>query len=387
MNREFHSQYPFALEDSVTQATAIDFLVRKRLDPPHSWSKLIEIDDDWMRISLLAQSVITAYKDQARVGAKRDMGGYRYWLRNHAFDFFKKRLNDMHELCLVSSGMTLPHVARFPSGSWSLQFNFTLRKPYISRDDTDLHILDNPIKKEWVFKVPYIAPSQWKGALRSAMVQELVSKLDERQIDRDKFAEERLQLYRLFGNEKDGASKFLDRALARHILEAMPDDEQAKQEWIKNLEDKTKEVGFDFESELVRKGYRQRDIEGFQGSLHFYPTYFSQIGLEVINPHDRRYGAGEQPIYFECVPKDADGIFALFCMPICDPDTGDEAAIHQAEKDLEAAAKGIRAMMTCYGFGAKTSSGFGVAEIDAVAATIKPEEFRKHWLTAWEEST
>ena len=74
-------------------------------------------------------------------------------------------------------------------------------------------------------------------------------------------------------------------------------------------------------------------------------------------------------------------------MPICDPDAGDEAAIHQAEKDLEAAAKGIRAMMTRYGFGAKTSSGFGVAEINAVAATIKPEEFRKHWQTAWEEST
>jgi len=75
MNCEFHSHYPFALKDGVAQAFAIDFLVRKQPNPPTRWTEPREIEDDWMRLMILSQAVATDYKEQARVGMRRDAGG------------------------------------------------------------------------------------------------------------------------------------------------------------------------------------------------------------------------------------------------------------------------------------------------------------------------
>ena len=56
-----------------------------------------------------------------------------------------------------------------PPYSFLLQFKFALYKPYISRDEQDFYIIDNPIRKDKVFGLPYIAPSSWKGSLRAAI--------------------------------------------------------------------------------------------------------------------------------------------------------------------------------------------------------------------------
>ncbi|RZN14591.1 MAG: hypothetical protein EF812_05025, partial [Methanosarcinales archaeon] len=45
-----------------------------------------------------------------------------------------------------------------PEYSFTLQFTFTLEKPYISRDEQEFHIIDNPIRKDRVFGLPYVAP-------------------------------------------------------------------------------------------------------------------------------------------------------------------------------------------------------------------------------------
>ncbi|HPW72367.1 MAG TPA: RAMP superfamily CRISPR-associated protein [Methanothrix sp.] len=288
-------------------------------------------------------------------------------------------LNDLEKF---QPGIPHDFSSIFPPSSWSLHLSFTLRKPYISRDDTDFYILDNPVKKEWIFKVPYIAPSQWKGALRSAMMQELVSGLNCGQIDEGGFKEERLRLWRLFGNEKDGTSDFLNRSLARHLMGSMPEDEEGKHEWKKRLEAKTKEVDESFESELSHRGYHVGDIEGFQGCLHFYPTYFDRIGLEVINPHDRETGAGKNPIYFECVPAGTKGTFTLLYVPLFGPEVTEE----EAKADLKAVARGVKAMMTRYGFGAKTSSGFGVVDEEQVNAMLEPKGYQDIWQEAWSEA-
>ena len=379
MKYELMSQYPFFLKDSVTQAFTIDFLVHKQSEPPTRWTETSEIDDDWMRLMLLSQAIASPYKEQARVGMRRDAGGYRYWLKSRSSAFLQKRLHEMRAINLTASDAHNPSISRLPHGSWSLNISFTLRKPYISQDDTDFYIIDNPVKKEWVFKVPYIAPSQWKGALRSAMMQELVSWLNCGQIDEGDFKEERLRLWRLFGNEKDGTSDFLNRSLARHLMGSMPEDEEGKHEWKKRLEAKTKEVDESFESELSHRGYHVGDIEGFQGCLHFYPTYFDRIGLEVINPHDRETGAGKNPIYFECVPAGTKGTFTLLYVPLFGPEVTEE----EAKADLKAVARGVKAMMTRYGFGAKTSSGFGVADEKSVEAKTEPSDFKQAWLDGW----
>lgn len=263
----------------------------------------------------------------------------------------------LEELALKTS---VPDLTTFPPGSWAVQFTFTLRKPYISKDDTEFYILDNPMKKEWVFKVPYVAPSQWKGALRAAMIQDLVDTFVSAEINENTFVRKRLQLYRLFGNEKDGTAEFLNRIWARHRVGSQPENENHQKEWENRFRRVLAEVAGEFERELRNEGYRDGNIEGFQGRLHFYPTYFDSIGLEVINPHNRETGAGKLPIYFECVPQGAKGTFTLVYVPLGVKD--EEQAKREAKEDLQAVAAGLQAMMTKYGFGAKTSSGFGVAE-------------------------
>ncbi|OAG28551.1 RAMP superfamily CRISPR-associated protein [Thermodesulfatator autotrophicus] len=259
---------------------------------------------------------------------------------------------------------SFPDLALFPPGAWAMQVHFTLRKPYISKDDVDFYILDNPVKKEWVFKVPYVAPSQWKGALRAAMMRMLVDDLRSGQKNETEFVQERLRLYRLFGNEKDGTAEFLNRALTLHLVGPRPEDEEQAKEWEKRYKQTYEQMAREFEERVRSEGYRKDNVEGFQGALHFYPTFFDRIGLEVINPHDRKTGAGKNPIYFECVPAGTQGVFTLLYVPL-------DADEETTKSDLEAVVKGIRSMLTQYGFGAKTSSGYGVAEDELITGVVK----------------
>jgi len=238
----------------------------------------------------------------------------------------------------------LPNLTLFPPGSCAIQLTFTLRKPYISKDDTDFYILDNPLKKEHVFKVPYVAPSQWKGALRATMTKDLAAwwqslpghARQKREV-RKQFVQRRLQITRLFGNEKGVlVDDFQFEAYLDHVVE----DERLNRWYRRALRCLYAPTGF------------------LAGRLHFYPTFFDKIGLEVINPHPRDTGAGKNPIYFEAVPAGTKGVFTLLYVPLGAGPT-DETACAQ---DLAAVACGVQAMLTVYGFGAKTSSGYGVAD-------------------------
>lgn len=336
MKHEFHAQYPLALQHDIIQAAAIEYLARKSSHIPERWTDLPEAEDDWARLCLLAQAIATARKEEARAGLKQDPSGYRYWLEKHGAIFLERQVDYLTRLGLLSDGTGLPDVAIFPAGSWVIHFSFVLRKPYISRDDCDLYIIDNPIKKEWVFKVPYIAPSQWKGVLHSSMIRHLAAQKSD--LADDEWLQRRIQLVRLFGNEKDVGlddtkyESFLDQQ--RPAL-AGPGRERLKH--------------------LTRTGF-------ITGHLHFYPTFFNCIGLEVINPHPRDTGSGKQPIYLESVPIGAKGAFTLLYTPLTGKDLNGAAIRQHANADLESVAAGIKAMLTFYGFGGKTSSGFGVAE-------------------------
>ncbi len=249
----------------------------------------------------------------------------------------------------------IPRVSEFPSGSWAIQITFTLRKPYISRDDIDFYIIDNPVKKEWVFKVPYVAPSQWKGALRAAMVRKLVEWWHNQNTkDPKEFASRRFRMALLFGDEK-GEESVSIKGLAKY-LDEVGGDEAAK-----------------LFREKVRKYFsipEDKPMPHFQGHLHFYPTFFDRIGLEVINPHDRKTGASAKgPIYFECVPAGTRGVFTVLYLPSDLSDKPEEAQ-NQAKRDLKAVLRGLYAMFKRYGFGAKTSSGYGVVK-DVTCKVLK----------------
>ncbi len=206
-----------------------------------------------------------------------------------------------------------------PPYSVFLQFKFTLATPYISRDDEAFYIHENPVRKDKVFKVPMVSGSSWKGNMRWVM------RKNAGLIDEDPKTEDNKEIIRLFGNEKGNKEEFK------------------------------------------------------RGRLNFYPTFFDQIGLEVINPHNRNTKAGKNPLYIESVPVDADGIFSLLYVPF-DLMGRQEGEVKKAvAKDLELICTAIKEMMLTYGFSAKKSSGFGVVKdkLDSGQLNIKGMDLPK----------
>lgn len=336
---EFHARYSLSLKPDPVQMEAIDYLTGKINQPPKSWQELGEVSDPTTRLALLTQAIMTAYKDYSRVGRRRDAGllGSLGRLELHYKDLCK---NFLYPLCLDP---VIPDISMFPQGSWAMSFRFKLRKPYISRDDTDFYIIDNPIRKEWIFKLPYIAGSQWKGALRAAMVKQLADTAGS--LSKEEFANRRFCLSLLFGDVKGGEQGDI-KDLAKYLDNANTD--------AANLYRKK-----------IREYFKIKDDEALPshtGFLIFYPTYFTQIGLEVINPHDRETGTGAQPIYFESVPSGAEGTFVLLYVPYNLTGKGQDKIKEAMAADICLVTEGIRAMMLQYGFGAKTSSGHGTAK-------------------------
>lgn len=189
----------------------------------------------------------------------------------------------------------------FPPFSFFLQFEFFLARPYLSKDDEEFYIIDNPVTKDKVFKVPMVSASSWKGNLRwtAREIEGLNPVIPDTPL-----------IKRLFGNEKSS-------------------EEETKQDFNR-------------------------------GRLQFYPTFFDQIGLEVINPHDRKTKAGIMPIYIESVPEGAAGTFSLLYVPFDLMGRPYNEVREEVRKDLYRAYYSLMVMMLTYGFSAKKSSGFGV---------------------------
>ena len=191
---------------------------------------------------------------------------------------------------LVTPSLEVTHL---PSGSFLLQFTFSLEKPYLSGDDNDFYIIDNPVVRDKVFRWPMVRPSSWKGSLRHALWQLSYKKNHE-------------QIQRIFGDIRD-------------------------------------------------------DNTGKAGRLSLYPTFFDKTDLEIINPHSRSDRVGKNPILFESVPRNSRGTFTVLYVPFDRVGENRSETFLEVADDLRLIFDGIKAMMTVYGFGAKTSSGFGLA--------------------------
>jgi CRISPR-associated protein Cmr2 len=84
------------------------------------------------------------------------------------------------------------------------------------------------------------------------------------------------------------------------------------------------------------------------------------VGFEVINPHDRARRAGTQPITYEVVPPGARASLHLLYAPT--PGQTDRQGVDRGvvlARLLDAAKK----LVTVYGFSAKRTAGWGLAEI------------------------
>jgi CRISPR-associated protein Cmr2 len=202
--------------------------------------------------------------------------------------------------------------------SWlAIAVEFELLTPWYSKDDRLFHVLDNPVRKDRVFGVPYMAAASWKGMLRWAC---------------------RMQA-----------------GLRDHLESGKRFEEWNDPDWVLHLFGNEKGEEEDFH----------------QGALGFYPTWFDKICFEVINPHDRSRRAGTQPIYYEVVPgrrpkagdtneyeEGGKGFLRLLYAPW----PGMKPSGHPAEALPKLLAAG-KVLLTTYGISAKRTVGWGTAEI------------------------
>jgi len=325
------------------------------------------------RAELLCTALPTPLKELARAHYRSQILFIDKNGRSQATNQITRELERLRSLGLERS--IFEALAVLPPYSLGIEFSFTLFRPYLSRDDDAFYIIDNPVRKEKVFKVPYVAPISWKGSLRTAATRDLIIEMNGmipdpvpeagEELDRlyEQLWSRRAQRVLLFGNEKEANEDAINDWLAGQLFSEKLDDPD---------KNRSKRLQISFDKYLKDKGYRTERIKGRQGRLFFFPTYFDQIGLEVINPHDRKRGVGTNPILFECVPRGAKGCFNLLYIPFdypgldlgtCSSVTPDQSAlIAQIQADLPVITRVIQALFTVYGFGAKTSSGYGTVE-------------------------
>ncbi|MEJ5376506.1 MAG: RAMP superfamily CRISPR-associated protein [bacterium] len=218
---------------------------------------------------------------------------------------------------------------RIPQLGWlAIEVSFTLQTPWYSKDDRLFHVLDNPVRKDPVFGVPYMSAASWKGVLRWAC---------------------RMQA-----------------GLREHLSNGKRFEDWNDPGWILHLFGNEKRKGQDFH----------------QGASVFYPTWFDKIGFEVINPHDRRRPAGTQPILYEVVPgrrPKADnpqeledggkGSLRLLYAPL----PGAKQTAQRADF-LPRLLEAIEQLLTKYGISAKRTVGWGTAEITTWRGWLKEQE-------------
>jgi CRISPR-associated protein Cmr2 len=194
----------------------------------------------------------------------------------------------------------------------ALEVPFELLTPWYSKDDRPFHVLDNPVRKDRVFGVPFMTAASWKGMLRWAC---------------------RMQA-----------------GLRQHFETGKRFEDWTDPDWILHL----------FGNEKGKEDHEKLH----QGALVFYPTWFDKIGFEVINPLDRSRRAGTQPVYYEVVPGKRPGqdggkgtLHLLYApWPGMNPAAAEEEWL---PKLLEA----IEHLLTRYGISAKRTVGWGTAEI------------------------
>lgn len=220
----------------------------------------------------------------------------------------KKREQDNLKKVINKFYPTDEDAKKLSGDSVLIKIDFTLKKPYTSKDEGEFHIMngriiENPIIRDKFTGLPMVKPTTWKGHLR--------------------FAAERMNGY------------------------------ENKQEIIKRL-----------------FGSEPEDQEALKGRLYFFPTFFDEDAeRDVITPlkRDTRTPAWG-PIPLEVMKSGKKGTFYLLYVPY---PKGKNFKEEQVEQDRKFIAKALKLMFYTYGFSAKRTSGFGIIEekVDGIVYT------------------
>jgi len=272
-------------------------------------------------------------------------------------------------------------IEKLPKYSFAVWVNFKLLEPYFSKDDDEFYIIQNPVLKEHVFKVPMVRGSSWKGALAGAF-----RKLLNDNSEKSKIIESYLRIFGA-GSEsikeiesylrekasdlkdfKNNILEFILFELGMKVTKDYIDEIEAE-----NNEDKLIQKLQENISQKIKKNDLPIEFQTHKGRAIFYPTYFDKISLEIINPHDRRKRAGTVPIHYEVVPKDTEGILQIVYIPFDGVLKKDKDLKEEVEQDLKYLCQAIKTLAD-EGIGAKKKLGWGRFEMLEGIYCINSEE-------------
>ena len=263
-------------------------------------------------------------------------------------------------------------IEKLPKYSFAVWVKFQLLGPYFSRDDDEFYIIQNPILKETAFKIPMVRGSSWKGALAGTF-----KKLLNDNNEKSKIIESYLRIFgagsesikgiESYLREKSSSLKeFKDKVLEFMLFELGMEIKKEDIDEIKTENDELKLIQ-KLKSKISNKLEKSQlnlpiEFQTHKGRAVFYPTYFDKISLEIINPHDRRKRAGTNPIHYEVVPKETEGILQIVYIPFDGVLKENDVIKREAEKDLENLLLAIK-KVSQDGIGAKTKLGWGTFEL------------------------
>lgn len=246
--------------------------------------------------------------------------------------------------------------------SFYIEVRISLKSPYFSRDDDNFYLISNPVLKDAAFKLPMVRGSGLKGALAGVgkkLVNENMSDYFESYV-------------RVFGTGSEEYRELIDYIVNKNDnkdLSAKLFDFLLFRLGIRLTKDKIERIKSDPHDFLIKELSKRFEANLFENTpfLHphrgraiFYPVFFNNLSLEVINPHDRNKRAGTKPIYYEVVPSGEKGYLRIAYVPFDGVSSKD--IFEQYEKDCEFLKKCVYGLSKS-GIGAKTKLGWGQFEI------------------------
>lgn len=244
----------------------------------------------------------------------------------------------------------------WPSPWFVIEFFFKLQSPLMTGDEPGHYPIDNPVRKDTVFSLPLIAATSWKGLLWSAYFYRFVEplyqnfRLNNNNQNQEEYLAARWRMLRLYGTEKQA--------------------QKQNEPWPESLNTNS-DGHFDTFTMRIRRAFLPEDqvhktsvpTPNVAGCLYCFPTFFDAIDVDIINPHDPIRRVGTIPIHLEVVPAGSIGFFRLIYRQR-------KALLRNTEGTPQAAAKSdfsallhtIQFLFREYGFSAKRTSGYGIAE-------------------------
>lgn len=302
--------------------------------------------DTWTKIKLAAGG----YSDDFLKGAAREL--YLQLAHNARDDsLFKQRITNIFQklaepmLSDLTDFIDLTPWKSLRLPFFLIEFYFELSSPLITRDESSHYPIENPVRKDYALKLPILGSTGWKGLLRNAFLfaqllpswKNFETKKDED--SKNDYLATRWQMLRLFGSEKEASN---DQDPHASLKEATGGFKQF-------ATDKFKQEGQE----------PPKEVPNFVGCMYTYPTLFSNLEIELINPHDSVRRVGTQPIHLEIVPARSTGLFRLFYLLNKPATVMGENLNATAQKDLGSILQALQFLFLEFGISAKRTSGHG----------------------------